>query len=1113
MAVCPRCSTEVTGAKFCPECGTPLGTVQNERRERRVVSVMFVDLVGFTKRSEALDIEDVESLLAPYLELVTNEVVQTAGVVAKYTGDGAMAMFGGDVAHEDDAERAVRSALGICERIAEFDQLALHVRIGVATGEVLVSWSSDGKIDGVGDTVNTASRLESSAPDDRVLVDAATQRATANTILYEPAGEIEVKGKSEPLETWLALEPRSIVPEQRRRDDVPLVGRGAEVEMLRGVLDRSGREPSTQLLSVIGSPGIGKSRLVEELGGIIDDMPGGFIIWRQGRSLPYGEGAGFWALGEMVKAQAGIRESDPADLAESKLDDAVAALIVAERDREWITRHLRPLVGIDSGSGGRAEGAQREAFNAWRRLFEAMAEDDPTVLVFEDIHWADDGLLDFIDQLADRGGAVPLLIVCTARPELLERRPTWGGGKVNATTISLTPLAPEDTARLVGSLLDQALTPAELQQALLERSEGNPLYAQEYVRMLQDRGLLAKTAGGWTLTGAIDGLPESVQGIIAARLDTLTAEEKTLIQDAAVIGKTAWLGAICTLSQMTLDEAEDVVFSLERKQLMLRVRRSSIEGESEVRFSHALTREVAYSQIRRSDRAAKHLAAADWLEPVARGREDRSELLAHHYVTALELRQKAGEPVGDLLPVACAALVEAGHHAEAVNNHAGAARYFDQALQFTPDSDDSRPSLVLHAATARFVMGIADDEMLEAALAVQVKSSNWEAAAEIERLLALRGVAGGDHTRVESHLTSGAEFAARIPYTRIAAVIADQRARELVLAGRTEAAREILVSALPAAEGAQDEVGSALLLARLGEIRSDAGDPDGFTDIERAAVVLDREGDPLVADGYNNLGWALYCLGELDRSVEALNSALEWATRLALPNQSASAEGSMIEVTYFMGAWDRSRQLVDSNVENPDSFHSFTAANIRGRLALAAGDVRQALSDADDNIRFGRTSNNHEFVCPGLALRAAALAAQGGSAAAAEAVSEFFTAWREAGGSTPSALAEVALLLSPGSMEPIAGAAALLDDINHWKPGIIALVEGRYAEAPACFHEIGCRHLAAEANLVAAEVARAEGRDSDAVQHCESALRYAAAVGASSFTDRGTRLMETRSTA
>ena len=261
--------------------------------------------------------------------------------------------------------------------------------------------------------------------------------------------------------------------------------------MLRGALDRSRREPSTQLVSVIGEPGIGKTRLVEELFAYVEELPD-LITWRRGRSLSYGEGVAFWALGEMVKAQAGILESDSAQVAEEKLSEAVAALILDERDREWVVRHLRPLVGLEARVTSGGEASQVEAFAAWRRFVEALAEDGPTVLVFEDIHWADDALLDFIDLIADRAGAVPLLIVCTARPELFERRQHWGGGKTNASTISLTPLSDEDTARLVGGLLDQALLPAEVQQALLERAEGNPLYAQEYVRMLQDRELLVE---------------------------------------------------------------------------------------------------------------------------------------------------------------------------------------------------------------------------------------------------------------------------------------------------------------------------------------------------------------------------------------------------------------------------------------------------------------------------------------------------------------------------------------------------------------------------------------------------------------------------------------------
>ena len=275
----------------------------------------------------------------------------------------------------------------------------------------------------------------------------------------------------------------------------------------------------------------------------------------------------------------------------------------------WVARQLRPLVGLDAVTSG-GEASQVEAFAAWRRFVEALAENRPTVLVFEDIHWADDALLDFIDLIADRAGAVPLLIVCTARPELFERREHWGGGKPNAQTISLTPLSDDDTARLVGGLLDQALLPAEVQRALLERAEGNPLYAQEYVRMLQDRELLVREGGWRTLAGDVVDLPESLHGIIAARLDTLNPDEKALIQDAAVVGKTAWVGAVCALTERSAWQAEELLHGLERKQLLQRVRRSSIQGETEFQFGHALTKDVAYSQIRRADRAQKHEAAA-----------------------------------------------------------------------------------------------------------------------------------------------------------------------------------------------------------------------------------------------------------------------------------------------------------------------------------------------------------------------------------------------------------------------------------------------------------------------------------------------------------------------
>ena len=662
MLVCSHCGAATQGGKFCPECGSPLAAVAvAERRERRIVTIVFADLAGFTSRSETLDVEDVDAFLEPYLAVLRRHVARTGGVVSTVAGDGMMAVFGAPVAHEDDPERGVRCALGIRDSFTldpTVNSDGLHVRLGVTTGEVLVTLVADGGVRATGDVVNTAARLQAAAPTDGVLVDEGTYRATSRAIVLEPVEPVAAKGKAEPVAAWRAIEPRSVVPEQGRIDGLAMIGRDEEADMLRGALDRSRRESSTQLVSVIGEPGIGKSRLVEELNAYVTDIPD-LITWRVGRSLSYGEGVAFWALGEMVKSQAGILESDIAAEAETKLGDAVDLAVLDDSDREWVARHLRPLVGLEVDTAG-GERGRGEAFAAWRRFFESIAENGPTVLVFEDVHWADDALLDFIDLLTDRAGAIPLLIVCTARPELFERRGHWGGGKTNSTTISLTPLTSEDTGRLVGALLDQALLPAAVQQTLLERAGGNPLYAQEYVRMLQDRELLVHGQGGWTLEGEISDLPESIQGIIAARLDTLSPGEKTLIQDTAVIGRTAWVGAVCELGGRSSSDVDALLLGLERKQLIRQARRSSIRGETEYSFGHALTRDVAYSQIPRADRAHKHELAAAWIERLAAERDDKSELLADHYAQALSLRQQLGEDTAALAPRACAAFAEAG---------------------------------------------------------------------------------------------------------------------------------------------------------------------------------------------------------------------------------------------------------------------------------------------------------------------------------------------------------------------------------------------------------------------------------------------------------------------
>ncbi|HEU4999169.1 MAG TPA: AAA family ATPase, partial [Lapillicoccus sp.] len=542
------------------------------RRERKVVTVLFADLVGFTARSESLDPEDVEAILRPYHERLRAELEQRGGTVEKFVGDAVMAVFGAPVVHEDDPERAVRAALAICDGVIEDG--TLEVRVAVNSGEALVNVDARpelGEAMVAGDVVNTASRLQNAAPVNGILVGEATYRATRQVIDYRSHEPVDAKGKAAPVVVWEVAEARARIGADVADPPTPLVGRERERALLLSTFERARTESSTQLVTIAGVPGIGKSRLVGELFTELDHEAD-LTNWRRGRSLPYGEGGALWAFGDMVKAQAGIRESDAAVDAERKLHDAVVAAVAGD-DVEWVEQRLRPLVGLSGETAGRDE-----SFGAWRRFVEALAEQRPTVLLFEDVHWANDELLDFIDELVGWVTDVPLLVVATARPELFDRRPDWGGGKRNALTISLPPLADPDTARLLSALLDRNLLPAEQQADLLTRTGGNPLYAEQFARMFLERG---ETGGP---------LPETVQGIITARLDALPPPEKALLLDAAVLGRTFWRGALDG------DDLDRHLNALQRKEFIRRERRSAVSGESEYAFAHLLIRDVAYAQ-------------------------------------------------------------------------------------------------------------------------------------------------------------------------------------------------------------------------------------------------------------------------------------------------------------------------------------------------------------------------------------------------------------------------------------------------------------------------------------------------------------------------------------
>jgi class 3 adenylate cyclase len=598
------------GARFCAECGAALAeTPRLAEAERKTVTVLFADLVGFTSRAERLDPEEVRAVLAPFYARLRGELERFGGTVEKFIGDAVMALFGAPVTHEDDPERAVRAALAIRDW-AVVD--GMEVRVGVSTGEALVSLGArpkHGEGMAAGDVVNTAARLQAAAPVNGVLVGQRTFRATRAVVDYRAVSPVAAKGKRDPVPVWEAVAARA-----RLGVDVPhearavLVGRDRELDALAGALARVRAERSPQLVTLVGVPGIGKSRLLVELRQLVEAEPE-LIGWRQGRCLPYGEGVSFWALAEIVKAQAGILDTDTAEAAGAKLAQMTAGVMGGAAEAGWVARHLGALAGL-GGSGGPGGGDRSEVFAAWRQFVESLAETRPLVLVFEDLHWADEGLLDFVDYLAGWAGQVPLLVVGTARPELLARRPGWGGGKPNTLTLSLAPLSEADTARLIGLLLGRAVFDAGQQAQLLAHADGNPLFAEQYAQMLADQQATNEL-------GPQLPVPESVQAIIGARLDLLAPAEKRLLHDAAVIGKVFWPGAVTALGGTSgrggeLDNSplEEQLHGLERRQFVRRERASSVAGQAQYAFTHVLVRDVAYGQIPRAARAEAHARAA-----------------------------------------------------------------------------------------------------------------------------------------------------------------------------------------------------------------------------------------------------------------------------------------------------------------------------------------------------------------------------------------------------------------------------------------------------------------------------------------------------------------------
>jgi class 3 adenylate cyclase/predicted ATPase len=1096
MSVCPSCGhRNQPGAKFCSQCGVALAVAQAPSyEERKVVTVLFADLVGFTSRAEQMDPEDVRALLSPFYGRLRAELERFGGTVEKFIGDAVMALFGAPVAHEDDPERAVRAALAIRDWVRGEERI--QVRLAVNTGEALITLSArsaEGEGMAAGDVVNTAARLQSAAPVNGILVGERTFRATREVIEYRQAPPVAAKGKREPVAVWEAVQARAWPgPGFPGRAGTALVGRGRELGVLRDALARVRAERSPQLVTVVGVPGIGKSRLLYELwqGAEVDAEP---VRWRLGRSLPYGDGVSFWALAEMVKAQAGILETDTAGQAEAKLAQMTADVVsVAEAD--WIRRHLGALTGV--GGGGLPAGADRrgEAFAAWRYFFEALAEQRPLVLAFEDLHWADEGLLDFVDYLAEWAGQVPLLVAGTARPELLERRPGWGGGKPNALSLSLAPLSDDDTSRLIESLLGRPVLDADRQAVLLAQAGGNPLYAEQYVQMLAEHG-----------AGPQLPLPDSVQGIIGARLDLLALTDKRLLQDAAVIGKVFWPGAVTALGgEARGAELEECLHGLERKQFVRRERRSLVAGQTQYAFAHLLVRDVAYGQIPRAARVGKHLHAASWIDSLGRP-EDHAEMLAHHYLSALDLTRAAKRDSPDLAPRARLALHGAGDRALALNAFAAAAGYYRAALGLWPqDAAEQRAGLLFGLALALGGAGEdGDGAALEQARSALAASGDRAGAAEAEARLGELWWFKGDRDRAFEHLGRARELVRDGPASAAKAYVLSELARYQMIAGEFDARTG--QQALELAE----ELGlgeiRAHVLITTGTARAVAGDLQGKADIQRGLEIALADNYLAAAvRGYSNLSLVQCTDGDLPDGLRLALEAETVAQRFGDKATLRVTRGALVWLWLELGNWDMCAPAADEFLAESATlgpqYYDTGIRLCRSWMRLARSDRNGALTDQRESLLSARQEKDPQGLYSALAISAYVLALLGRADEAQQVLSELFATdavdqayWGDPWFTDLVLAAEIL-----GRREEARRWLASRSD-SPWLVAARALADQQFVAAAESLDSMGAARLAALVRLGAAQQLIKTGRPTDADDHLRQALAFFRSVDATRF--------------
>jgi class 3 adenylate cyclase/tetratricopeptide (TPR) repeat protein len=722
---CPSCGREnPEGFAFCGYCRAPLAAGAAPREVRKTVTIVFSDVTGSTALGERLDPESLRRVMSRYFDEMRTVLERHGGTVEKFIGDAVMAVFGIPVLHEDDALRAVRAASEMRDALAALNEelerdrgVTIATRTGVNTGEVVAGDPAAGQTLVTGDAVNTAARLEQAAAPGEVLIGDSTFRLVRDAVVVEAEAPLELKGKARPVPAHRLLEVVAAAAGHARRLDSPMVGRDRELAHIREAYERVVSGGDCHLFTLLGSAGVGKSRLVEEF---LEGVPAGATVLR-GRCLPYGDGITFFPVADVVRQAALIAgpDGDAGARVASLVEDAARAPMVVEG--------LAGLLGV-----GGQPAPPEEIFWAVRTLFEGIAHRNPLVVVFDDIHWGEPTFLDLLDHIADWSRDAPILLVCVARPELLDLRPGWGGGKMNASSVLLEPLSEADAGRLIGNLLGSAGLPDAVRHRITEAAEGNPLFVEEMLAMLIDEGLLVEEGGGWVPRSDLSSVavPPTIQALLAARLDRLEEAQRGVIERASVVGKEFWRGAVVELSpEHDRSGVAGNLMTLVRKEL-IRPGRSSFAGDDAFRFRHLLIRDAAYESMSKDSRADLHERFAGWLEGVAGDRATEfEEILGYHLEQAFRYREELG-PVDDagraLAARAGASLASAGARALGRADMPAAANLLNRAAGLLPQGSVDRARVLPDLAEAVTELG----ELSRAGLLLDEAVAQAEALAE-----------------------------------------------------------------------------------------------------------------------------------------------------------------------------------------------------------------------------------------------------------------------------------------------------------------------------------------------------------------------------------------------